>query len=1565
MTDINKISILGKESIHIGYGIQEHIANEICTHLVSSNYAIITDTNIDQFNYSKHLVNSFNSALLKRGVNANVLKYSIQPGEVSKTRDTKAQIEDFLLENHCTRDTVILAVGGGVIGDMVGFVAATFMRGVRFVQIPTTLLAMVDSSIGGKTGVDTPAGKNLIGAFWQPERVFIDMRFLESLPEREFINGMAEVIKTAAIWDQTAFAELELYNEKFFNILAERNPDTRCIDLGPHQEMIYKIVSGSVRVKAEVVTLDEREGGLRNLLNFGHSIGHAYEAIFMPNILHGECVSIGMVLEAELSRYLGVLSPASVARLVSCLSSYKLPITPKDGIVLKRTHNKTYTVDELVTIMGVDKKNDGAKKKIVLLSEIGKTYEKKATVVADSDIRFVLSDDVSVGPWSAPTSPLSIEIIPPGSKSISNRALILAALGGGVCRIKNLLHSDDTGFMIRALETLGGSRIVLDGEDVIIRGSSGKLSCAGNESLYLGNAGTAARFITSVSAIVKARSGSSSHSTLVLTGNARMQERPIGGLVDALVSNGVPIKYSRNEGSLPLEIECTGDTEDVQLRGGRMELSASISSQYVSSILMCAPYAREPVTLVLKGKPISELYIDMTIDMMKQFGICVEKRPNYTYFIPQGAYKNPTEFMVESDASSATYPLALAAIGGPNMTVTVPTIGSSSLQGDARFPVEVLKPMGCKVIQTETSTTVTGCSHLEAINVDMETMTDAFLTAAVMAGLAQGTTEIIGIANQRVKECNRIAAMVTELKKFGIVSSELPDGIRIQGGDRTKLIDNVSVSTYDDHRVAMCFSLLALLNGSIIEDRRCTSKTWPGWWDVLRQKFQVACTGSQTNADSTADTGSTTRPTREDRNSIFVIGMRGAGKTAVSQIIADVMGFELLDLDHYLEQTAKVAIPAIIENEGWEGFRKRELNLFEEVMRLNGKNHVIACGGGLVETPKARDLLKTYAMRPGCIVLHVHRDIDDIVAYLQEDKSRPAYTKDIKAVWIKREGWYNECSNKLFISPKLELSTTNLNRIKLQHDIEHFMRLILSESSLEVPTHRSYFVSLTLPTYHDVGARPLLEMCDGCEAVELRVDHLNSFNLLDVAGQIAALRHHLRFRPIIFTIRTEEQCGRFKASNYELALQLMQLALKMEVEYLDVEITWPNKMIETLVSSKGHTKLIASQHSKIAVPWMDSFWQKSYDSAARFGDVVKLVNMAETLEDNLALEVFRRTHHNKPLIALNMGAAGKLSRVLNPILTPVTHGLMTTPAAAGQLSIVQINNMLADLGALTSKEFFICGEPVSQSPSPDLHNAGFLTLGLPFKYARFENSDATVVENHIKQLADKFGGCSVTIPLKEKVLHFLDGHLSIDAKKIGAVNTILRNHCGELVGYNTDWQGIVGALRTKGVHELYTRKQSSKACALIVGAGGTARAAIFAFHQLGFKTIYIVNRTTEKADALAREYADLGVERLPDQGAEKIHFAAAVSCIPANSPLDEALQAQLKSAFSTNGCDQPIRATLLDVAYKPEVTAVMELARQYNWETVPGKEMLFYQGVEQFKLWTKLGAPLSMRDALL
>lgn len=1550
-TGPTRIPILGKEDIIIDYGVfYDFVANDLLTNIKSSTYVLITDTNVFPL-YVPTFEQAFASTAAANtsdndSPTPRLLTYAIPPGENSKGRETKAEIEDWMLSHKCTRDTVVIALGGGVIGDMIGYVAATFMRGLRFVQVPTTLLAMVDSSIGGKTAIDTPMGKNLIGAFWQPERVYIDLQFLDTLPAREFINGMAEVVKTAAIWDEAEFTTLEANAEAILEAVKSK-PKVASERLAPIRSILKRIVLGSARVKAEVVSSDEREGGLRNLLNFGHSIGHAYEALLTPQVLHGEAVAIGMVKEAELARHLGILRPGAVARLTKCIASYDLPTSLKDKRVVKLTAGKRCPVDVLLEKMAVDKKNVGTNKKIVLLSAIGKCYEPKASVVDDHAIRVVLSPAVRVTP-GVPGN-LAVSVTPPGSKSISNRALVLAALGEGECRIKNLLHSDDVEYMLSAISGLNGATYRWEdgGEVLVVKGKGGKLQ-ASKDPLYLGNAGTASRFLTSVVALCSP----SDVSSTVLTGNARMQVRPIGPLVDAMRANGVNVKYLNKEGSLPVQVDAASGVE-----GGVIELAATISSQYVSSLLMSAPYAKNPVTLKLVGgKPISQLYIDMTINMMAAFGVQVEKSATEanTYHIPQASYKNPTEYEIESDASSATYPLAVAAITGT--TCTVPNIGSKSLQGDSRFAVDVIKAMGATVEQTDYSTTVTGppIGQLKAIpSVDMEPMTDAFLTASVLAAVAQGTTQITGISNQRVKECNRIAAMKGQLAKFGVQCSELDDGIEITGRPYQSLTQpEGGVYCYDDHRVAMSFSVLSVISPHTVTilERECTGKTWPGWWDVLSESFKVSLDGEEPESEHSTH-GHSSKPSAD--RSIFLIGMRGAGKTTAGGWLAESLHRDFIDLDMELERRVGQTIPDMIRGDlGWEGFRKGELDLLHTMMTERSHGCVFSCGGGIVESDVARKALIAYKDNGG-YVLHVHRDTDQVVEYLLRDKTRPAYTEQIREVYERRKPWFDECSNFKYHSPHADGSAV-LREAPV--DFTSFVSVMCGHSKHFEAVKRkkhSFFVSLTVPDILEALAL-VPRVVVGSDAVELRVDLLKDFSPESVGVQLAALRAAANL-PIIFTVRTQSQGGKFPDEDYEGAAALYNVAARMAAEYIDVEITWPEDIIQAVVAHKSSSRIIASHHDPRALlSWKNGSWIQYYNKALQFGDIIKLVGVARSQEDNFALASFKArmlAAHATPIISMNMGTQGKLSRVLNGFLTPVSHPELPFKAAPGQLSAAEIRQGLSLIGELEERFFYLFGTPISQSRSPPLHNTLFKANGLPHTYSRFETSHAPDVQDLIR--SPHFGGASVTIPLKIDIIPLLD-NISDAVKVIGAVNTIVPVDSEDgkrtLLGENTDWMGMVHALRQAEIVK-NTRAAPAGGSAVVIGSGGTTRAAVYALHQLGYAPVYIVARNAENVAALAGSFPpDYDVQHLTG-GVDDLLSPprVVVSTIPADKPIDAGMRDVVAAVLHHKAPAGGARRALLEMAYKPRRTAVMAMAEDAGWETIPGLEVLSSQGWYQVR----------------
>lgn len=402
----------------------------------------------------------------------------------------------------------------------------------------------------------------------------------------------------------------------------------------------------------------------------------------------------------------------------------------------------------------------------------------------------------------------------PGSKSLSNRILLLAALCKGTTRVSNLLVSDDIRYMLDALYELGIPYYLSDdGTECRVVGQAGALARGQVLTLFLGNAGTAMRPLAAALCV-----GSGEFE---LTGEPRMAERPIGDLIDALLPLGARVTYLGQPGFPPLRIESQ------PLHGGEVSIDGSISSQFLTALLMTAPLLTEDLTIKVTGELVSKPYIDITLNVMQQFGVTVENNNYQSFHISAGqTYVSPGRIMVEGDASSASYFLAAGAIGGG--PVRVEGTGTASVQGDARF-AEVLEQMGARVAWNEHWIEVSQDGPLKAVDVDLNHIPDAAMTIATTALFAEGTTRIRNIYNWRVKETDRLAAMATELRKLGASVDEGEDYIAITPPET---LQSAAIDTYNDHRIAMCFSLAAFGNADItINDPGCTSKTFPDYFD--------------------------------------------------------------------------------------------------------------------------------------------------------------------------------------------------------------------------------------------------------------------------------------------------------------------------------------------------------------------------------------------------------------------------------------------------------------------------------------------------------------------------------------------------------------------------------------------------------------------------------------------------------------------------------------------------------------------------------------------------------------
>jgi 3-phosphoshikimate 1-carboxyvinyltransferase len=412
-----------------------------------------------------------------------------------------------------------------------------------------------------------------------------------------------------------------------------------------------------------------------------------------------------------------------------------------------------------------------------------------------------------------PARRVSGRIRPPGSKSITNRVIMIAALAEGRSTLTGVLASEDTQVMIESWRRLGvGITHDPAKSRVAVTGCAGRIPAAAAD-LFLANSGTSMRFLTAAVALGRG--------TYRLDGVPRMRERPIEELLAALRSLGAHAISELGTGCPPVVVRASG------LHGGSVRVAGSESSQFLSALLMAAPFATGDVILDVTGELVSEPFVRMTLQVMKQFGVAVEQPAPGRFVVSPGQIYRGQPFEIEPDATAASYFWAAAAITGGE--VTVEGIGTASIQGDVAF-VDLLEQMGAKVIRRLDSITVIG-GPLHGIETDMNAISDTALTLAVVAAFADGSTTIKNIAHIRHQETDRIRAMATELRKIGAIVDERPDGVCIHPGR----LQGATIETYNDHRIAMSFALVGLRTpGMLISNPACTSKTYPRFFEDLQ-----------------------------------------------------------------------------------------------------------------------------------------------------------------------------------------------------------------------------------------------------------------------------------------------------------------------------------------------------------------------------------------------------------------------------------------------------------------------------------------------------------------------------------------------------------------------------------------------------------------------------------------------------------------------------------------------------------------------------------------------------------
>lgn len=579
--------------------------------------------------------------------------------------------------------------------------------------------------------------------------------------------------------------------------------------------------------------------------------------------------------------------------------------------------------------------------------------------------------------------PIKTSVNIPGSKSYTNRALLIAALSNSKVKIINPLISDDTEAMIDCLRKLGIKIKVLDNMIEVLDNIDSIKNLS--YDLDVNESGTTIRFLLALSTVIPG--------VKILRGKKGLNKRPIGDLVEGFRQLGAKIEYLDKKGYPPVKVLSS------KLEPGIIKIKGNVSSQFISALLMIAPLIGE-VIIEVTGNQISRPYIAMTIAIMKQFGVKVQKIIDKKYFIPGNQKYEAGEYIVEGDVSSASYFFAIAAL--TKFTLIVKNINPNSIQADMKF-LKILEDMGNTIVPGDNQITLIG-KGIIPVNVNMVDCPDQIQTLAVLASFAKGVTKISGVQSLRIKETDRLLALTQEVKKMGIKTSITKDTLTIHGGNPRA----TQIETYGDHRMVMSFAVAgAKLSGMRIVDPDVVNKTFPEFFEKLKSidiKSKIV-----------------------NSKNIILIGMRGSGKTTVAKLLSQKLNKQCIDLDELIVNKVGLTIPEIVQNYGWDFFRDKESEVAKEISSSNGK--VVSTGGGVVTRLQNVDALKKNG-----IFIYLNTSVETLLKRVGKNLDRPALTdkrnfrEEMKEILKQRNHQYIKVADEV-------IDTNHLNPMEVTEKI--------------------------------------------------------------------------------------------------------------------------------------------------------------------------------------------------------------------------------------------------------------------------------------------------------------------------------------------------------------------------------------------------------------------------------------------------------------------------------------------------------------------------------------------------
>lgn len=723
---------------------------------------------------------------------------TVVPVESQKNLDQLSQLLDSLLSLSPHRDSVLVAIGGGITTDMAGLAAHLIKRGMPWLAVPTTLLGMIDAAIGGKTGVDTAHGKNLIGAFHLPEQVLVFPEFLDTLPEREWVNGIGEAVKYA-------FLERPDILEALYEGVSPKS-------------LVLQHLNDFKAIKERIVAEDPEEQHQRMLLNLGHTLGHCLEKHFdYQRFAHGEAVLYGIYWSLVLSHALEDMAVDHVDHYLKWLS--RMPWY--DGEVL--AHPEWF-----LSGLSQDKKIRGGRLNLVLLKAPGNAVIKPT----DKDVvieRILGGTELRSATAAVPATALLLPhgiggaLQAPPSKSDSHRAIIAGALaalttvkqtdaqtqtqtqtqaltqaptessGSATASgsVSGLVYSEDVAATLEAMAAFGLS-YQRAGDQVTFLAS---LLTAPTAPVDCGESGSTLRFLIPLSQLVMG--------PVTYTGRNRLKIRPLNDYTDLFDQQGIPYNYN---GELPMTVSQGTVAHQANAAmglggslAGALSLKGNMSSQYFSGLFFALPLMASDSKIEVLGDLESKGYVDMTIDTLARHGVTVVNNDYRSFVIQGGQVYKPLNYTVEGDYSNAAFWIVAGQLGRP---LRLSGLRAESLQRD-REVIDVVQAMG-GTIYWEGDTLVSMPSKTRGTVIDAREIPDAIPILCVLAALSEGETRVVNGERLRIKESDRIKSTVSELTKLGANIVETEDGMVIQG---VKQLQGGCVDAWNDHRIAMAMAV--------------------------------------------------------------------------------------------------------------------------------------------------------------------------------------------------------------------------------------------------------------------------------------------------------------------------------------------------------------------------------------------------------------------------------------------------------------------------------------------------------------------------------------------------------------------------------------------------------------------------------------------------------------------------------------------------------------------------------------------------------------------------------------